>query len=136
MKLGWLKRYLKSDGKWKAYADLVEFEDIFKFGNAFTESVMEISQVPFWADVLKSLKTLWSRNTTEKISNVFLTPIWYNDNLRIPLKHEWLNKGITIIADLLDEKTSNWPPQLGNLKVLSGSLLSVVPLSEAITMSN
>ena len=103
LKLGWLKRYLKSDGKWKAYADLVEFEDIFKFGNAFTDRVMGISQVPFWADVLKSLKILWSRNTTEKISNVFLTPIWYNDNLRIPLKHKWLNKGITIIADLLDE---------------------------------
>ena len=43
LKLGWLKRYLKSEGKWKTYADLVEFEDIFKFGNAFTERVMEIS---------------------------------------------------------------------------------------------
>ena len=31
--------------------------------------------------------------------------------------------------------TSNCPPQLGNLKLLSGSLLSVVPLSEVITMS-
>ena len=49
---------------------------------------MEISQVPFWSDVLKSLKILWTRNTTEKISNVFMTPIWYNDTLRIPLKQE------------------------------------------------
>ena len=32
--------------------------------------------------------------------------------------------------------TSNCPPQLGNLKLLSGSLLSVVSLSEGITMSN
>ena len=32
--------------------------------------------------------------------------------------------------------TSNCPPQLGNLKLLSGSLLSEVPLSEDITMTN
>ena len=59
--------------------------------------------MPFWTDVLKSLKILWTRNTTEKISNVFMTPIWYNDTLRIPLKHEWLKKGIIVIADLLDD---------------------------------
>ena len=103
LKLGWLKRYLKSDGKWKIFADLVDFEDIFKFGNAFTERVMEIAQVLFWSDVLKSLKALWKKKIVSGISSVFLTPIWYNDVLRLPLKPEWLKKGITIIADLLDE---------------------------------
>ena len=103
LKLGWLKRYLKSDGKWKIFADLVDIEDIFKFGNAFTERVMEIAQVPFWSDVLKSLKALWKKKIVSGICSVFLTPIWYNDVLRLPLKPEWLKKGITIIADLLDE---------------------------------
>ena len=103
LKLGWLKRYLKSDGKWKIFADLVDFNEIFSFGSAFTERVMEIAQVSFWSDVLKSLKALWKRNVISEKSSVFLTPLWYNDDLRLPLKPEWLRKGITIIADLLDD---------------------------------
>ena len=32
-----------------------------------------------------------------------LTLLWYNPSLRIPWKHQWLKKGISIIGDILDE---------------------------------
>ena len=32
-----------------------------------------------------------------------LTPIWYNPVLRIPLKYQWFQKGISIIGDVLNE---------------------------------
>ena len=103
LKLGWLKRYLKSDGKWRMFADLGDFEQIFSFGSAFTERAMEIAQVPFWSDVLRSLRALWKKNVIREKANIFLTPLWYNDVLRLPLKPEWFKRGVTIIADLIDD---------------------------------
>ena len=35
---------------------------------------------------------------------ICLTPIWYNPFLRIPLKYQWFQKGISIIGDILDEQ--------------------------------
>ena len=32
-----------------------------------------------------------------------LTPLWYNETLRLPLKPHWFKRGISIIADLIDE---------------------------------
>ena len=32
-----------------------------------------------------------------------LTPLWYNPSLRIPLKYQWLQKGISIIGYILDK---------------------------------
>ena len=101
LKLGWLKRYLKSKGKWRIYVDLTDFHDIYKYGIDFTIREIEIAQVPFWRDVLLSLKRLWRSNVVCEISNILLTPLWYNDTLRFPIKPGWLDKGISIIADLL-----------------------------------
>ena len=103
LKLGWLKRYLKSDGKWRMFADLGDFEQVFSFGSAFTERAMEIAQVPFWSDVLRSLRALWKKNVIREKTNILLTPLWYNDVLRLPLKPEWFRRGVTIIADLIDD---------------------------------
>ena len=41
---------------------------------------------------------LWTSTLSLRI-----TPIWYNPILRIPLKYKWLQKGINIIGDVLNE---------------------------------
>ena len=68
--------------------------------------MIEITQVPFWTDVLKSLEILWRCPALKEVSIVFLTQLWYNESLRLPLKPEWFKKGISIIADLIDDNVS------------------------------
>ena len=63
----------------------------------------EIIQIPFLNYVLCYLKELLKCKCCEDISVIGLTPIWYNPILRIPLKYQWLQKGISIIGDVLNE---------------------------------
>ena len=103
LKLGWLRRYLKTNGKWKIFLDLEDFQDIFNYGSDFIERMSEIIQIPFWNNVLCYLKDLLKSECCEDVSVTGLTPIWYNPILRIPLKYQWLQKGISIIGDVLSE---------------------------------
>ena len=103
LKLGWLKRYLNSQGKWKVFLDLEDFHEISNYGNDFVERIYEIIQIPFWKDVLSSLKLLFKSDICININHICATPLWYNSRLRLPLKHNWLNKGISIIGDILTE---------------------------------
>ena len=32
--------------------------------------------------------------------NILLTPLWYNNSLQIPIKREWLDKGIYTVGDI------------------------------------
>ena len=50
-----------------------------------------------------SVKVLWKCFSSYDISVVYVTPIWYNDILRMYLKPEWYTKGTSVVADLLDE---------------------------------
>ena len=103
LKLGWLKRFLSSNGKWKIFLDMEDFHEIFNYGNDYTERMYEIIQIPFWRDVLSSLKLLFKSNVCTEINNVCNIPLWYNSTLRLPLKHKWFIKGVSIVGDILTE---------------------------------
>ena len=103
LKLGWLKRYLRSKGKWKVFLDMEDFHEIFNFGNDFVERMYEIIQIPFWKDVLESLKLLFNSEICTNVNYVCTTPLWYNSQLRIPLKHKWYKKGVSTVGDILTE---------------------------------
>ena len=85
--------------------DLEDFHEIFNHGNDFVERMYEIIQIPFWKDVLDSLRLLFKSNECNTINVICTTPLWYNSTLRLPLKQSWLKfkKGISIICDVLTD---------------------------------
>ena len=104
LKLGWLRRYLTSKGKWRVFLDMEDFHDIFNYGPDFIERMSEIIQIPFWQDVLNGLKLLFKSYICNDLSLICTTPLWYNNILRLPIKPAWLRRGITTISDVLNEK--------------------------------
>ena len=103
LKLGWLRRYLTSNGKWKVFLDIEDFHEIFNYGPDYVERMVEIIDLPFWQDVLSGLQILYKSSVCNELSVVCLTPLWYNNSLRLPIKPGWLKKGITTISDVLNE---------------------------------
>ena len=102
LKIGWLKRYLRTDSKWKVIPMEAELSGLFTYGVAYLNRIIEMTFNPFWNDVLSGLKWLWTDLKIVIPENVLLTPLWYNDSLQLPIKKEWLLKGITNISDILD----------------------------------
>ena len=109
LKIGWLKRYLKTDSKWKSIPMDSVYSGLFKYGVAFLDRIMEMIFNPFWYYVLSSLKLLWTDLKIVIPENVLLTPLWYNDSLQLPIKKEWFAKGITKICDILDRNLQPMP---------------------------
>ena len=80
-----------------------DFHEIFNYGNDYVERMYEIIQIPFWKDVLNCLKTLFKSDVCVNLNQVCNTPLWYNSRLRLPLKHKWLKKGVSLVGDILTE---------------------------------
>ena len=102
LKIGWLKRYINTNSKWTITPKVNEFDGLFMFGMDYIERLLEMTFNPFWLDVLKSLKILWTDDKIIIKDNILLTPIWYNNKLRLQVKREWILKGIYTVNDLLD----------------------------------
>ena len=102
LKIGWLKRYIRSNSKWCVIPDDFELYNVFEYGLDFLERILEITSNPFWKDVLKSLKILGTKKDFVSSENILLTPLWYNPQLRLQIKKGWLGRGIQTIYDILD----------------------------------
>ena len=90
LEIGWLKRYISTKSKWTITPFVNEFDGLFRFGIDYIERLLEMTFNPFWLDVLKSLKNLWTDDKIIIKDNILLTPIWYNDKLRLQVKREWI----------------------------------------------
>ena len=101
LKLGWLKRFLKSNSKWTRVPKEFDLEQCFVYGPDFIDRIMEMTSNRFWLDVLGSLKFLWESNSLQHKDSILNTPLWFNPELRFQLRRDWLNKGITMISDIL-----------------------------------
>ena len=55
LKLGWLKRYLTSKGKWTVYPNDFELWEVFTYGPDILDKLLELASNNFWQDVLLSL---------------------------------------------------------------------------------
>ena len=101
LKLSWLRRYLRSNGKWTVVANDFDLTDMFVLGSDYLERTIEATDNRFWKDAIKSTSHLWQTDAVlchEVINN---TPLWLNPKLEIPTKREWLQNGINTIADLM-----------------------------------
>ena len=102
LKAGWIKRNLSSTAKWTNFPEHFEFRDICTYGENYIDSIYDFTDNPFWKEVLDSLKYLWSNNRMIIPENRLLTPLWLNQDLQIPIKRTWKEKGIYIVNDVLD----------------------------------
>ena len=114
LKLGWLKRFLRSNSKWTIFPKEFELEGVFCYGSDFIERIEGLNTNAFWQDVLSSLKILRKSNIFYDKSVIRETPLWFNPNLRLPIRREWKDKGIMVTSDLLDYLTV--PLSLENIK--------------------
>ena len=89
--------------------DLEDFHEVFNHGNDFVERMYEIIQIPFWRDVLDCLKLLFKSDVCNNINTICATSLWYNSMLRLPLKHKWFKKGVSIIGDILTDDCNILP---------------------------
>ena len=102
LKAGWIKRYLSSNAKWTNFPDHFEFRDICTYGKNYIDRIYDITDNPFWKNVLDSLLYLWENDRMITPDNRLLTPLWLNENLKIPIKKTWKQKGVYIVNDILD----------------------------------
>ena len=56
---------------------------------------------PFWKDVIQSLQIFWNSEAPFHKNFIKFTPIWFNPIFSIPIKKDWLKKGISTVADFL-----------------------------------
>ena len=103
LKIGWLKRYLRTTAKWKSIPDNFELEGVLTFGKDYLERISEMNFNPFWANVLDGLKKLMSKDSFSSRINILETPLWFNDALQLRIKRSWLEKGICTIWDLMKD---------------------------------
>ena len=101
LKLSWLKRYLCSSGKWTIFPNDFELHGVFQFGPDYLERTIEMTSNPFWKDVIQSLQIFWNSEAPLHKNFIKFTPIWFNPVFSIPIKKEWLKKGISTVADFL-----------------------------------
>ena len=118
LKIGWLKRFLRSSSKWTVFPKEFELEGVFCYGSDYIDRIEGLNTNPFWQDVLTSLKLLWKSNIMYDKSLIRETPLWFNPNLRLQIRREWKEKGMMVTSDLLDYLTV--PLTLAKLQVKFG----------------
>ena len=104
LKLGWLKRYLRSTGKWTIYPNDFELWEIFTYGPDIIVKLLELTSNKFWQDVLLSLEFFWKSDA--KLNKDFIknTPIWLNPDFSIPINKNWFKHGVSTISDFLGDR--------------------------------
>ena len=118
LKLGWLKRFIRSNSKWTVFPKYFELEGVFIYGPDYIERIEAMTDNPFWLNVIDSLRVLWKCNFTLDKSVILETPIWLNPVFKLNINREWKKKGIMVISDFIEhlKKTILWKILLKNTK--------------------
>ena len=102
LKLGWLKRYLRSNSKWTIFPKDFEIDGVFIYSPDYIDRLDAMISNPFWLDVLKSSKILWKSNFALEKSVIMETPMWLNPTFKLHIRRDWKEKGILVISDFID----------------------------------
>ena len=80
---------------------------------------------PFWTSVLQSIKSILSSIQPISVENIKGIPLWFNDNLNIIMNVAWLQEGIYLVGDVLDDDMLQIPKEdLEHMLHLNISFLS------------
>ena len=66
-------------------------------GDVFVENLQKSVTNKFWNDVVTSLLTIYK---TDK--NTIITSLWFNHKMMEGKMRKWMDKGITIVRDILN----------------------------------
>ena len=101
LKLSWLRRFLSSKSKWTVFPNSFELNDAFIFGPDCLNRIIEMTSNKFWIDVIKSVQMLWNSEAVLHKDVICNTPLWLHNFFKLPIKRDWLRRGINSIADFL-----------------------------------
>ena len=108
MKMGWLRRLMLEDS---SFGDTVfklspDLKELKLFGGEFANVPMQWICNPFWKDVLKHYKKLYTKCLPENIHDFVSECIHYNINITINKMvvyiKDWFDAGIIFVLHLMD----------------------------------
>ena len=98
------------------------------------KTFIEMTENKFWKDVIKSLVSLWHSEISLDKDIILNTPLWYSNQLQLPSRRDWLNKGVTTVADLISPfRVMLLIEVLGDTYDININLLDYHNLSQKIT---
>ena len=107
LKLSWVRNLCFGSSKWRhiigsVYPDLLQLD---KFGNNVPINKYNFND--FWSDVLKSYNFFSKQVDVQNQTDILAERLFYNDNIKLDNNvlfiRSWFNKGVTSIANLLNE---------------------------------
>ena len=113
LKITWIRRMINQNksSKWINLCvdtQKINFECLLKFGDNYLGKSIKTMSNLFWIDVLKHLEEF--QNILKKyddVNELLRVPLWQNSEIKINKEcvhyKSWADKGVIIIADLLDE---------------------------------
>jgi hypothetical protein len=108
LKLGWIRRILHENKKWKnifenSYPDICNFS---KFGPDFIKNQLSRIDNPFWNEVFTSWLTFYQKVQIINWNEYLRQPIWFNPTVKVGgttiFYNNLFQNGITFVADLID----------------------------------
>ena len=98
LKSSWLRRFLQSNRKRIDIPKSFEWVDAFTFGPVYLDRIIEVTANKFWTDVIKSTQMLCQSEAVFDKEAMCNTPLWLHNYFQLPIKRDWLDKGINSIA--------------------------------------
>ena len=108
LKAAWIRRVIQSDKLRDHLNSLgIDFEKLILTGINKIEQCAQSCTNMFWKNVFSAWKRVLEKEHKYSWDHVLKTPLWYNKNIKIDYRpvfyKDWYQKGIHIIADLLNE---------------------------------
>ena len=107
LKITWLRRILQQTDNttWSTLSN-INFAHLFIYGGTYASQQTLNVINPFWRDFLKAWSHFCNVCDIDSIQHILDSPIWFNTNLiqENLFINDWCKKGVTNIADLLDEQ--------------------------------
>ena len=103
LKTTWLKRVISTDSSWTVFPLAYEIDKCWLFGNEFIELKRDKVQNMFWRDVMDSITILRAEIRPMKDLDYLCWPLWYDQNLNLPLIKKLQKKNVDMVSDILGE---------------------------------
>ena len=87
---------------WEQFPRQYNIHKIILYGDKYPSILLHNTYNPFWKDVILASLSLHLAIKKTNIQ-VYNTPLWFNSDINIGFKREWLEKGYTKLNDILDQ---------------------------------
>ena len=103
LKLSWLRRIINQTEGWVEFPIEFNISNIFKYGDVYIINFTKRTKNKFWKDILLSVMDLQKKFEIKHFIQVQNTPLWYNSQLNLGYRKDWVEKGYYLVKDILDD---------------------------------